>query len=179
MTLVNNRADVPVTHRRVAVYRRLHPLRRDLSAGLAGHQPRHRQGVHARGRMLVLRPVRRPLPNRRRHRQHALPAALTRCMDVPMHVHGSDLTCDIAGHRRRHRRPDGRPRRRTRPGAQVVLLEKANVKRSGALHGHGRAEQRGHPRPRRRPSNTSGDHHRQRRHRQPGPVYQTADAATT
>ena len=39
--------------------------------------PEQRQGVHARRRVLVLRPVRRPLSHRRRHRQHALPPPLS------------------------------------------------------------------------------------------------------
>ena len=38
--------------------------------------PRQRQGVHARRRVLVLRPVRGPLSHRRRHGQHALSAPL-------------------------------------------------------------------------------------------------------
>ena len=64
-------------HRRIAVHRGLHAVRRDLSARLIGHQPRERQGLHARRRVLVLRPVRRALSHRRRHRQHALSPSMT------------------------------------------------------------------------------------------------------
>ena len=54
------------------------------------------------------------------------------------------------------------------PACGSLLLEKANVKRSGAIsHGHGRAEQRRHPRPRHARAIREGDHRRQRRHRQP------------
>ena len=48
------------------------------------------------------------------------------------------------------------------PKANVILLEKANVKRSGAIsHGHGRAEQRRHPGPRDARAVHQGNHHRQ------------------
>ena len=70
-------------HRRVEVHRRLHPLRGHVPAGLPRHRPRQRQGVHARRRVLVLRPVRGPLSHRRGHGQHALPAP----------VKGPELPC--------------------------------------------------------------------------------------
>src|SRR5262245_9536555 len=53
-------------------------LRGHLPARLAGDQPGVRQGVHARGRMLVLRSVRGPLPHGRGDRQHAVSAAVKR-----------------------------------------------------------------------------------------------------
>ncbi len=52
------------------------------------------------------------------------------------------------------------------PKANVVLLEKANVKRSGAISmGMDGLEQRRHPRLRDAGAVHQGNHHRQRRHR--------------
>ena len=113
--LVDIRVDVPVTRRRVAVHRRLHPLRRGVPARLPGHRPRDRQGLHARRRVLVLRPVRRPLPHRRRHRQHALPAPLTDRDDAPMPA--SDRSCAAIAAVALTPRPDRLLGRRSEPTA--------------------------------------------------------------
>src|SRR3954466_3871487 len=54
------------------------PVRGHLPIGLVGDQRGHRQGVHARRRMLVLRAVRGPLSHGCGDRQHALSAAVKR-----------------------------------------------------------------------------------------------------
>src|SRR6202034_2738013 len=99
---------------------------------LACHQPQHRQGVHARGRVLVLRTVRGPLPDRRGNREHAVPAAMTDVMDVPPVTAWQHLSCDVA--------VVGGGTAGTMAaitaaehGASVLLIEKAHVRHSGAL----------------------------------------------
>src|SRR5438067_841479 len=63
--------------RRIAVHQGMPALRRRLPAGLPRHRSGDRRRLHARRRMLVLRPVRGALPDRRGHRQHALSAPMS------------------------------------------------------------------------------------------------------
>src|SRR6201994_2481252 len=104
----------------------MHAVRGHLPARLPRHPPGQRQGVHVRGRVLVLRAVRGPLPDRRGHRQYALPAAMTEIADR------EHLSCDVAivggG-------TAGTMAAITAAehGASVLLLEKAHVRHSGAL----------------------------------------------
>src|SRR4051794_19700164 len=113
----------------------MHAVRGHLPARLARHPPGQRQGVHVRGRVLVLRAVRGPLPDRRGHRQHALPAAVTEpaaVTGIPAIADREHLSCDVA--------VVGGGTAGTMAaitaaehGSSVLLLEKAHVRHSGAL----------------------------------------------
>ena len=144
MPLIETRGRCPGHHRRLAVHRGLHAVRGHLPARLAGHQPGHEQGLHARGRVLVLRTVRGPLPDRRGHRQHALPAAMsggTPMKDgrnwasrgpIPSRLSARSwpVTSPWSAAARPARWPRSPPPSMAR---RVLLLDKAHVRHSGAL----------------------------------------------
>src|SRR5690606_29447904 len=69
---------------RVPLHRRLHAVHRRLPAGRPRHPPRDRQGLHARRRVLVLRPLRGPLSDRCRDREHAVPHPMKDPVGRPM-----------------------------------------------------------------------------------------------
>ena len=74
-----------------------------------------------------------------------------------------------AGHRRRHRRPDGGDQGQGRNPAPAGRSAGEGERQAQRRHldGHGRAEQRRHSRLRHAGAVHQGDHHRQRRHRPP------------